>query len=84
MQVFGSCTRLRLDIEEKKLPQNILILKDTKELQLIEKHERFIDFGSQVTLTTIEELGINKIPQILYEALKSISSPFLKNIATIV
>lgn len=83
MQVFGSCTRLKLDMQEKKLPQNMLILKDVKELQLIEKHERFIDFGSQVTLTTIEELGINKLPQILYEALTSIDSPFIKNIATI-
>ena len=60
-----------------------LSIKDIPELKIIQRHERYIEFGSCVTLSEIEKQGKAKLPATLYDAISTIANPFIKNIATI-
>ncbi len=64
------------------LPPLSMIIGNVKELQTVDKHERYIDFGCSVTLANLLKLGRNNLPEVLYDAVSTIGTPFLKNVAT--
>lgn len=64
--------------------KNIFIsIRGIKELSQIIKHERYIDCGPGVTLSSILEHSGGHIPSVLAEAAQSIANPFIRNLATI-
>ncbi len=77
LQIIGGATGL------KELPEKSMSIINIPELKKISKHERFIDFGPATSLSEILSLGERHIPKILYDALKTISNPFVRNIATL-
>ena len=77
-QVVGGCTQINEELTEQTISTY-----GQKEFTHIEKHERFIDIGSAVTLNDLLALGKHHIPRILYEALETISNPIIRNMATI-
>ena len=79
LTIVGGCT----SFVEKELPENSLSIRDIAELKIIDKHERYIDFGSAVTLSEIEELGDANLPPTMHSAIKTIANPNIRNIATI-
>lgn len=76
-QVVGGCTQI------EKFDEQMTSTFGYKELSQIEKHERYIDVGSAVTLSELLALGQKHMPQILYDALLSIANPIIRNMATI-
>lgn len=76
-KVVGGCTQI------KKIEEQMISTFGYKELSQIEKHERYIDIGSAVTLSDLLALGQKHMPQILYDALLSIATPIIRNMATI-
>lgn len=79
LTITGGCT----SFTEKELPDKSLSVRDIQELKLIDKHERYIDFGSAVTLSEIEDLGDANLPPTIYAAISKIANPNIRNIATI-
>ena len=77
-QVVGGCTQI-----QEELSEQFISTYGHKEFTHIEKHERFIDIGSAVTLSDLLALGKHHIPRILYDALSSIANPIIRNMATI-
>ncbi|MBO7174590.1 MAG: FAD binding domain-containing protein [Spirochaetaceae bacterium] len=77
LKICGGCTYLR------ELPPVSMIIRNIKEFNLIEKRERYIEIGSGVTLASIMELGEKHIPPVFYQALSSIATPLVRNIATL-
>ena len=58
-------------------------LRSIEELKTIEKHERYIDFGAAVTIAQMLEMGRTNMPTILYDALSSIGTRSVRNLATL-
>lgn len=77
LQVCGACTQL------STLPESTLIIRNIEEFRYIERRERYIEFGSAVTLSQLLELGEKRLPTILYEALRSTANPLVRNVATV-
>lgn len=64
-------------------PDSILNIRSVKELCQITKNERFLEFGSCVTLEQIQNIDYKRTPPILIEAVKTIANQAVRNIATI-
>lgn len=79
----GTSSKWKDESNRINLPSKLLCIKKIPELCTIERHERNIDFGSCVTLAQLEQEGQNRLPPTLYDAVKTISNPFIKNLATI-
>lgn len=77
LKIVGGCTSI------SKMPQKAISTIQIVELKQINKHERFIEFGPGTYLNDILALGERNLPKILVEAIKSISNPFIRNIATL-
>lgn len=77
IQVCGGCTFL------KTLPQVSLITRNTAILNQIYKRERYMEIGSGVTLSDIVAKGENHIPPILFQAIHSVATPIIRNMATL-
>ena len=77
LQILGGGTAVD-EIKDKTVT-----LRHLSELTTIEKRERYIDFGSAVTLQQIINLGENKVPPFFYDALLSVGSRPLRNFATL-
>ena len=77
IKVIGGCTFL------SHLPEKSISTSMIKEYKGITKHERYIEVGCAVTLSELEEIGERNLPKILWEAVKSSATPFIRNIATI-
>lgn len=65
------------------LPEKSLSVRNIPELSVIDKHERYIDFGPAVILNDILHLGTNFLPQVLYDAILSIATHTIRNMATL-
>jgi CO/xanthine dehydrogenase FAD-binding subunit len=84
-RVMGGCTY------EQDLPPASIIARtfpvtgsnSMEDLRSIERHERYIDYGSAVTLSEILDEGKRRLSSVFYEAAESIATPFVRNIATI-
>ncbi len=85
LHIFAGATLCNKQTHRTKLqlPQSCLFIGNIDELREINKTERFIEFGSAVTINQILEVGKNRIPQFLYEAASLIASHNVGNIATI-
>lgn len=77
LSIVGSCTQL------KELPEKSVTTRNVSELCLIEKKERYIDIGAGASISKLLELGQGRIPKILYDALHSIATETIRNVATI-
>lgn len=77
LQILAGCTYIK-NPEEKSL-----CLKFLNELKTIEKKERYIDFGSALSLSQIIQVKKTNIPTVLYDALTSIASESVRNLATL-
>lgn len=65
------------------LQANVLALSQVPELCTMSKTERYIEFGSCVTLSDILQIGKKNIPEALYEAVGTIANPGVRSIATL-
>ncbi|WP_191016759.1 FAD binding domain-containing protein [Treponema zioleckii] len=77
LSLLGGCTAI------KTLKENSLCLRKIPELRIIEKRERYIELGPAVTLAEIESYGANRLPPMIFEAVKSIGTKLIRNMATI-
>lgn len=77
LQILGGCTYVD-SIDEKSLT-----VRNIPELSGFEKRERYIDFGPAVTLSQMISIGRTKMPSVLYDALATIGTPFVRNLATL-
>ncbi len=85
LQVFAGATLCKKYPNGTKirLPSSCIFIGNIEELKEINKTERFIDFGSAVTINQILEVGKNRVPSFLYEAASLVASHNVGNIATI-
>ncbi|MFI3257506.1 MAG: FAD binding domain-containing protein [Spirochaetales bacterium] len=65
------------------LPSSCIFVGKIYELREINRSERFIEFGSSVTLNQILSLGKARIPHFFYDALLSVASHSIRNLATL-
>ena len=77
LKIVGGCTDI------KTLPERSLSALLIPDLRQIALHERYIEFGAGTTLSEMEALGERRLPAVLYQALKSVANPFVRNMATI-
>lgn len=63
--------------------EKMITTRNVPELKTIDKHELYIDFGSAVTLTNMLHLGRTNMPPLLYDAIESIATEPIRNIATL-
>ncbi|MDR3311745.1 MAG: hypothetical protein LBS64_01245, partial [Spirochaetaceae bacterium] len=64
LQVMAGCTL------SGEFPAAALMIRDSpiEEMRVIERHDRFVDFGSAVTLSEILAGGKRRLPPVFYEA----------------
>ncbi|MDD5789274.1 MAG: FAD binding domain-containing protein [Spirochaetia bacterium] len=77
IQLIGGCT------QDKKMPEISLCVRNIRELNYSIKHERFFEFGPEITLSQILEIDPSKLPSVFFEAVKSIANRNIRNIATL-
>ncbi len=65
------------------LPEFAVSIRNVPELLQIAKTERYIDFGAAVPLSQILELGAKRIPSVLYQAIRTIGTPTVRNMGTL-
>lgn len=80
LYIIGSTTAL-----DVLPPKKIISVRHIPELKNIDTHERYINFGSAVTLAEImdEYNSKTKIPKIFYDAIKTVANSNIRNIATL-
>lgn len=85
LKILGSGTAEQHLHFSEYLPfsQSTLFLRNIGDLKQIDKKERYIDFGSASTLSSMIEVGPKKLPTVLYHALISTANPLVRNIATL-
>ncbi len=85
IQLAGGCLGImRCNAGELiKMPEKLLSLNRNPDLKTINKTERYIEFGSAVTIRSILQLGEKNMPPILHTALKSIGNPAIRALITI-
>lgn len=71
------------DENEINIGKNIIALNSIPQLHQIHKTDRYIDFGSCVTLEEILSRGKKHVPSILYDALEKTANMAIRSIATI-
>ncbi|MCR5217338.1 FAD binding domain-containing protein [Treponema sp.] len=76
LQILGGCTYI------KQLKEKSLCVKFIDELSMIEKRERYIDFGPSLTLSQIIQIKRANLPAVLYDSLTTIASESVRNLAT--
>lgn len=81
LSILGGCTTFA--VQKKPFPEENLCIRNIEELKTLEKKERFLEAGSEVTLSELESLGKNNLPSTVFEAVKTIANPFVKNLATL-
>jgi CO/xanthine dehydrogenase FAD-binding subunit len=69
----------------KTLPPISLCLRpgSIEELAIIDPRERFMEFGSGVTLSSILDITKRRLPPAFFDAVESIANPFVRNLSTI-
>ena len=86
LKVYGGGTSLYKKNKEITIDinENTIFATQCKECCIIDKKERYIDFGAGITLSQILNLGINKIPEYFYKAISSVANPLVRNTATLI
>ena len=85
VSIVAGCTEIarRQTGRTLHLSANILALARVPELCTTSKTERYLEFGPCVTLNTILQIGKKNIPEVLYEAVRTIGNPGIRSIATL-
>lgn len=85
VSIAAGCTEIarRQTGRSLNLSAHVLHIGRIPELCAISKTERYVEFGSCVTLASILQLGKKNLPEILYEAVEGIGNPAIRSIATI-
>lgn len=65
------------------MPENSIIIRSIDDLKIIDRHERYLDFGSAVTFSQMLTMTQNKLPLFIHDAIISIANPQVRNLATI-
>lgn len=68
---------------DKHIKSDFFSVSSIPEMLSIDRKERYIDVGAAVSLGSLLDLGESRIPSVLFEAIKTIGSPFSRNLATI-
>lgn len=71
------------DEDEITINESIIALNSVPQLRQIHKTDRYIDFGSCVTLDEILSRGRKHVPSILYDALEKTANMAIRSVATI-
>jgi len=66
-----------------RLKEHVISLSKVQEMKLINRSERFLEFGACVSLEDIRALGEKLIPRCLLDSLQTLASPTIRNLATI-
>jgi len=64
-------------------PREVLSIASLPELRQVLLTERFVEIGAAVRLSEILELKENAVPELLAQAIRGISTPTVRNLATI-
>ena len=85
VSIVAGCTEIarRQTGRTLHLSANVLALARVPELCTTSKTERYLEFGPCVTLNTILQIGKKNIPEVLYEAVRTIGNPGIRSIATL-
>ncbi len=85
ISVVAGCTEIarRQSGYALNLPANILSVARIPELSTVNKTERYLEFGSSVTLASLLQLGRKNLPDMLHECVLGIANPAIRSIATI-
>ena len=85
ISLIGGCTEIARTQTGTTLhlPENILALSRIPELCIVNKTERYIEFGASVTLDTILKLGKKNIPDVFFDAVNGIANPGIRHMATL-
>ena len=75
--IVSGCTQI------KELPEKAIAVRSIPELNFAIKRETRFDFGPEITLSQILRLDPSKVPQVFYEAVKSIGNSNIRNMATL-
>ena len=78
IQILCGCTGTDLD----ELREKSVSIRAIPEINMIDRHERYIEYGAAVTISKVISTG-SKLPQFLLDALKSIGTEQIRNIGTI-
>ncbi|MCQ2242500.1 FAD binding domain-containing protein [Treponema sp.] len=79
VQLLAGCTGTEIE----NLKEKSVSIRAIPELTTIDRHERYIEYGSAVTISKMISSGTGKLPEFLLEALLSIGTEQIRNIATI-
>ncbi len=79
----GTSFSVNNDDEQLNIGDEILALSSVPELKMMHKSDRYIDFGSCVTLDEIILRGKKHVPPVLYEALTHAGNVAIRGLATI-
>lgn len=77
LQILGAGTHVT------EYDEYAVSVRSIKKLKQIEKHEKYIDFGSAVTLSEMLSMGKANMPPVLYDALQTIGTQPLRNLGTL-
>ncbi|MGP1586844.1 MAG: FAD binding domain-containing protein [Treponemataceae bacterium] len=85
LKIYGGGTTIKSNENHTLLDtgNECMYLSNIAECTAIDKRERYIEFGGEVTLTQILNLGSSNLPDFFYSAIKSIAKPLIQNVATI-
>ncbi len=68
---------------DNSLPDIVLFIRNINDFKIIDRRERYVEFGSAVTLSQLLELGHNRLPSVFFEALSQTAIPSVRNVATV-
>jgi len=77
LQILGGCTQI------SKMEDKAVTVAPIEELCGFDKRERYIEFGSAITLSKMLELGRSNVPVVLFDAIETIGTNSIRNQATL-
>ena len=83
ISITAGCTGImyKKNPEFLTYPDSILNIRNVEELSQINKTERFIEFGSCITFSQIQEIESTHRLSVLQDAIRNIGTPSVRNIA---
>ena len=68
---------------ELAFPKKVIYLGNVAELAKISRSQRYLDIGACLSISRILSIGRHIIPRVLFESLRSLGSPSIRNLATL-
>ena len=86
--LFAGGTAVLSSLERRQgtgfvLPKELIDIGNVGELLRISRTEKYLDIGPVLSISKILSIGRNAIPAALYDALKTVGSPSVRNLATL-